>query len=226
MLRIAAAEDLTALTRLRRAATGESTEDAVGWLQQVAGLENVLLLEKPGAPPALMLAAVPVHYAHRKGIWFTGLAADKGVPADKLLPKLLEGALRAFAEKGCDFAVMTPDTAADAARNRGHLALRLIGSRLECLIDRCNDQILQHVDVVRINNVRLDFNALERGSAGYSRGNHTAACRAGGFHLRDLLLRLEHALLHLLCLLHHRLHVHAAAEAAETLTLCHNKCPP
>ena len=35
MLRIAAAEDLTALTRLRRAATGESTEDAVGWLQQI-----------------------------------------------------------------------------------------------------------------------------------------------------------------------------------------------
>lgn len=116
MLRIAAAEDLTALTKLRRAATGESTEDAVGWLQQVAGLENVLLLEKPGAPPALMLAAVPVQYAHRKGIWFTGLAADRGIPADKLLPKLLEGALRAFAEKGCDFAVMTPDTAADAAR--------------------------------------------------------------------------------------------------------------
>ena len=118
MLRIAAAEDLTALTRLRRAATGDSAEDAAGWLQRVAGLENILLLEKPGAPPALMLAAVPVHYAHRKGIWFTGLAADKGVPADKLLPKLLEGALRAFAEKGCDFAVMTPDTAADAS----HLA--------------------------------------------------------------------------------------------------------
>ena len=116
MLRIAAAEDLTALTQLRRAATGDSAEDAAGWLQRVAGLENILLLEKPGAPPALMLAAVPVHYAHRKGIWFTGLAADRGVPADKLLPKLLEGALRAFAEKGCDFAVMTPDTAADAAR--------------------------------------------------------------------------------------------------------------
>ena len=115
MLRIAAAEDLTALTRLRRAATGDSAEDAAGWLQRVAGLENILLLEKPGAPPALMLAAVPVHYAHRKGIWFTGLAADKGVPADKLLPRLLEGALRAFAENGCDFAVMTPDTAADAS---------------------------------------------------------------------------------------------------------------
>ena len=112
MLRIAAAEDLTALTRLRRAATGDSAEDAAGWLQRVAGLENILLLEKPGAPPALMLAAVPVHYAHRKGIWFTGLAADK------LLPRLLEGALRAFAENGCDFAVMTPDTAADAS----HLA--------------------------------------------------------------------------------------------------------
>ena len=99
MLRIAAAEDLTALTRLRRAATGDSAEDAAGWLQRVAGLENILLLEKPGAPPALMLAAVPVHYAHRKGIWFTGLAADKGVPADKLLPRLLEGALRAFADQ-------------------------------------------------------------------------------------------------------------------------------
>ena len=31
MLRIAAAEDLTALTRLRRAATGDSAEDAAGW---------------------------------------------------------------------------------------------------------------------------------------------------------------------------------------------------
>ena len=35
MLRIAAAEDLTALTRLRRAATGDSAEDAAGWLQRV-----------------------------------------------------------------------------------------------------------------------------------------------------------------------------------------------
>ena len=34
MLRIAAAEDLTALTRLRRAATGDSAEDAAGWLQR------------------------------------------------------------------------------------------------------------------------------------------------------------------------------------------------
>ena len=36
MLRIAAAEDLTALTRLRRAATGDSAEDAAGWLQGLA----------------------------------------------------------------------------------------------------------------------------------------------------------------------------------------------
>ena len=91
MLRIAAAEDLTALTRLRRAATGDSAEDAAGWLQRVAGLENILLLEKPGAPPALMLAAVPVHYAHRKGIWFTGLAADKGVPARRRPPPVPAG---------------------------------------------------------------------------------------------------------------------------------------
>ena len=91
MLRIAAAEDLTALTRLRRAATGDSAEDAAGWLQRVAGLENILLLEKPGAPPALMLAAVPVHYAHRKGIWFTGLAADKRRPGGQTAAQTVGG---------------------------------------------------------------------------------------------------------------------------------------
>ena len=58
MLRIAAAEDLTALTRLRRAATDDSAEDAAGWLQRVAGLENILLLEKPGTP---LSAARPVN---------------------------------------------------------------------------------------------------------------------------------------------------------------------
>ena len=130
MLRIAAAEDLAALTRLRRAATGDSAEDAAGWLQRVAGLDNVLLLEKPGAPPALMLAAIPVEYGHRKGIWFTGLAADKGVPVDKLLPKLLEGALRAFGEQGCDFAVMVPETADEAARLTQHGFKNLLPLRL------------------------------------------------------------------------------------------------
>ena len=43
---VAAAEDLTALTRLRRTA-GDSAEDAAGWLQRVAGLESILLEEKP-----------------------------------------------------------------------------------------------------------------------------------------------------------------------------------
>lgn len=118
MLRIAAAEDLTALTRLRRAATGDSAEDAAGWLQRVgrAGKHPAAGKARCAARPdagrcAGALRPPQGHLVHR-------LAADKGVPADKLLPRLLEGALRAFAENGCDFAVMTPDTAADAS----HLA--------------------------------------------------------------------------------------------------------
>ena len=60
MLRKATADDLPALTALRCGAAKANPVDAAGWLQNVAGLENILVLEKSGAPPAAMLAAVPV----------------------------------------------------------------------------------------------------------------------------------------------------------------------
>ena len=57
MLRKATADDLPALTALRCGAAKANPVDAAGWLQNVAGLENILVLEKNGQPAA-MLAAV------------------------------------------------------------------------------------------------------------------------------------------------------------------------
>ena len=58
MLRKATQDDLPALVALRCKAARTNRTDAAGWLQNVAGLENILLLVKSGAPPAAMLAAV------------------------------------------------------------------------------------------------------------------------------------------------------------------------
>ena len=69
MLRKATEEDLSALVALRCKAAGTNRADAAGWLQNVAGLENILVLEKNGQPPAAMLAAVPVEYGQHHGIW-------------------------------------------------------------------------------------------------------------------------------------------------------------
>lgn len=51
MLRIAAAEDLTALTRLRRAATGDSAEDAAGWRNGWQGWKTSCCWKSPVRRP-------------------------------------------------------------------------------------------------------------------------------------------------------------------------------
>ena len=68
MLRKATQDDLPALVALRCKAARTNRTDAAGWLQNVAGLENILLLVKSGAPPAAMLAAVPVEYGQHHGV--------------------------------------------------------------------------------------------------------------------------------------------------------------
>ena len=68
MLRKATEEDLSALVALRCKAAGTNRADAAGWLQNVAGLENILVLEKSGQPPAAMLAAVPVEYGQHQAL--------------------------------------------------------------------------------------------------------------------------------------------------------------
>lgn len=73
MLRKATADDLPALTALRCGAAKANPVDAAGWLQNVAGLENILVLEKNGQPAA-MLAAVPVKYGQHRGVWLCGAA--------------------------------------------------------------------------------------------------------------------------------------------------------
>lgn len=130
MLRKAIAEDLSALTALRRRAAKTSPADAAGWLQNVAGLENILVLEKAGQPAA-MLAAVPVRYGQHNGIWLCGAAGEDGVPLGRLLPKLIESCLRAYGASGFDFAVMTPENSAGADELKalgftGQLPLRVI----------------------------------------------------------------------------------------------------
>ena len=131
MLRKATEEDLSALVALRCKAAGTNRADAAGWLQNVAGLENILVLEKNGQPPAAMLAAVPVEYGQHHGIWLCGAAGAQGVPLDRLLPKLIERCLRAYGASGFDFAVMTSDGTQNAETLKalgfaGQLPLRLL----------------------------------------------------------------------------------------------------
>lgn len=114
MVRTADTDDLQALVDLRCARYGESRDDAAGWLQNVAGLAHILVLQQQGKPAAAMLAAVPVQYSHHKGIWFCGAAAAQGISMETLLPKLLSGCLRAFGAKDYDFAVLAPENAQEA----------------------------------------------------------------------------------------------------------------
>ena len=116
MVRAAVEEDLQALIGLRCARCGGTPADAAGWLRQIAGLDHILVVQPSGQPPAAMLGAVPVRCRERRGVWFCGAAAADGVPLQTLLPRLLQGCLRAFAAKGYDFALLTPDGADDAAR--------------------------------------------------------------------------------------------------------------
>ena len=180
MLRKATQDDLPALVALRCKAARTNRTDAAGWLQNVAGLENILLLVKSGAPPAAMLAAVPVEYGQHHGVWLCGLAGEQGVPLDRLLPKLLESCLRAYGASGFDFAVMTPEGAqhADALKQLGftaQLPLRVLQTPIRRdLLAQASFGIRIHISIIifclkqRIinvcfiysnpaNNIQIDF---------------------------------------------------------------------
>ena len=115
MLRKATVQDIPALAALRCQTTGTTPQEAAAWLQSVAGIENILVLQKDDAP-AVMLAAVPVQYYQHKGLWFCGFAAQKGLDGSAILPKLLAGCLRAYAASGIEFAVINPGDAKQAAQ--------------------------------------------------------------------------------------------------------------
>lgn len=73
-----------------------------------------------------MLAAVPVKYGQHRGVRLCGAAGVQGVPMDRLLPKIMEGCLRAYGASGFDFAVTTPD---DARRAED---LKTLGFKANC----------------------------------------------------------------------------------------------
>lgn len=114
MVRMATAKDLQALIDLRCGRYGGDRAQASGWLQNVAGLDHILVVQAEEQTPLAMLAAVPVQYANHKGIWFCGAAAANAVSMETFLPRLLSGCLRAFGAKAYDFAVLAPENAREA----------------------------------------------------------------------------------------------------------------
>ena len=121
MLRKATPADLDTLIAFRHQAYGGSKAEIAGWLQNIVGLENVLLVEQDapsGAAPAAMVCAVPVETHGRRGIWFCGMATAPEYRGHGLMPRLLDGCLRAFASSGLEFAVAVPETGRAAARLR------------------------------------------------------------------------------------------------------------
>lgn len=54
--------------------------------------------------------------------------------------------------------------AAEAALKLGHGRVGLIVTALERAVDRSEDKILKHIDVFRVNDLRLDLDALDRKS--------------------------------------------------------------
>src|SRR3954471_4341480 len=94
-----------------------------------------------------------------------------------------------------------------AAREPAELRLLELLGGAHALVDRGEDHVLQQLGIVGVDRVGRDRDRLDHEVAGHLDLDHPAA--RGGLDLLvlELLLRLEHVLLHLLDLLHHLLHV-------------------
>ena len=75
MLRKATEEDMSALVALRCKAAGTNRADAAGWLQNVAGLENILVLEKAASLPQ---QCWPPYRSSTASITASGFAGRRG----------------------------------------------------------------------------------------------------------------------------------------------------
>ena len=106
-LRRAHSADLPALAALRAEAFGTDEAEARGWMQHIAGLDNVLVLERGGEPLAL-LGAVPVDCGRRRGVWFSGMLTRPEARGHGVMKNLMSVCLRAYAQSGYDFAVTAP----------------------------------------------------------------------------------------------------------------------
>ena len=122
MLRKATQADLDALLVLRHRVSGGSRSEIAGWLENIVGLDNVLLVEQETPQEnglVAMLCAVPVDTRGHRGLWLCGMTTVPEFKGHGLMAKLLDGCLRAFAASGLEFAVAVPEsgTMADQLRN-------------------------------------------------------------------------------------------------------------
>src|SRR4051794_190035 len=97
--------------------------------------------------------------------------------------------------------------AAEAARHVAHLARRELLGRAQRLVDGGEDGVLEHLDVLGVDRVRVDGDRLDRELARRDDLDHAPARRGLDAFVLEGLLRRHHVLLHLLDLLEHLLHV-------------------
>src|SRR4029078_9220245 len=110
---------------------------------------------------------------------------------------------------------------AEVAERRPQLRLDQALRRAQRLVDRREDQVLEHLRVVWVDRLRVDLDLADLAVARRGDGDHPAAgARLDGLVL-ELFLRLLHLALHLLDLLQHLVHV----EAHSSLTSRASKVP-
>lgn len=107
MLRKATEQDIRPLAALRAGAFGEAPAVAEVWLRDIAGLDNVLVVEQ-GAALAAALALVPVRGAARRGFWLAMAVTAPAQRGQGLMTRLLRDVLRACAAGGYAFVAAAP----------------------------------------------------------------------------------------------------------------------
>src|SRR5437660_12198108 len=82
-----------------------------------------------------------------------------------------------------------------------HLSLGEVSCFFLSLVDGDENEILQHLDILRIRHARIDLDPRDRALPVSVHSNHASAGRRGDGLLLEFLLDLLHARLHLLRLL-------------------------
>src|SRR5947209_14787412 len=89
--------------------------------------------------------------------------------------------------------------AAEAAGERAHLLLGQVGRDARRVTDGSDHEVLQRLDVVRVDGLRVDVQLQQLAGAGHLRGDETAAGTALDLSVTELGLRSHELFLHLLC---------------------------
>src|SRR3954447_21473492 len=121
----------------------------------------------------------------------------------------------------------------ETAGDRAHLLLGQVGCCPRRVAHSSDDEVLQRLDVVRVDGLGVDRHGGELATAGHRRPHQAAAGASLDLNGGELLLRSHQLLLHLLRLLHELLHVrlrwHAAtlrAGRTQTASISPITCAP